>query len=89
MATVDPKAPARAPAQPKPAAVSQAAQPKPPAVEQEPEQNSEPIIERISIGSLVVKKTTWDDGDTEMSEVKTIKAGPDERFKSWRYAQPA
>jgi hypothetical protein len=46
------------------------------------------VVERISIGSLVVKKTTYDDGESQLSEVKTIKSGPDERFKSWRHAQP-
>lgn len=58
------------------------------AAEVETEQSAGPIVERISIGSLVVKKTVYDDGDMEMTEVKTIKAGPDERFKSWRHAQP-
>lgn len=49
---------------------------------------SGPVIERISIGSLVVEKVSYDDGEQELSEVRTIKKGPDEKFKSWRHAQP-
>jgi hypothetical protein len=76
-----PSAPTPKPAAPKPAAVT-------PEVEEQEVAAAAPVVERISIGSLVVKKTTYDDGESRLSEVKTIKSGPDERFKSWRHAQP-
>ena len=61
-----------------------------PAVEAEaPAVEAGPIVERITIGSLMVKKTVYDDGDMELAEVQTLKRGPDEKFKSWRHAQPA
>ena len=88
-----PSAPTPKPAAPKPAAVTpevkeQEVAAVTPEVEEQEVAAAGPVVERISIGSLVVKKTTYDDGDSEMTEVKTIKAGPDERFKSWRHAQP-
>jgi hypothetical protein len=81
--TVPPKNPA-----PKPPVPVEAVE----AIEEEIE-DAGPIVERITIGSLVVNKTVYDDGDMEMKEVKTeirtVKAGPDEKFKAWRHAQPA
>jgi hypothetical protein len=70
----------------KPAAANPPVEPE---TDEATQEEAGPIVERITIGSLVVKKTVYDDGDMEMTEVKTIKRGPDENFKSWRYAQPA
>ena len=90
MATADPKVATRAASAPSPK--PSAPVPKPPApapaLAVEPKESAGPIIERITIGSLMVKKTVYDDGDMEMAEVKTVKRGPDEKFKSWRHAQP-
>jgi hypothetical protein len=85
MATADPKGATRPAA---PQAVKPAA-PKPaPAPEDDSMEVSGPVIERISIGSLVVEKTIYDDGEQEIAEMRTVKKGPDEKFKSWRHAQP-
>lgn len=85
MATADPKGATRpaAPQVVKPAAPAPA-----PAPENESMEVEGPVVERISIGSLVVEKTIYDDGEQEIAEMRTVKKGPDEKFKSWRHAQP-
>lgn len=84
MATADPKGATRptAPQTVKPAAPAPA-----PAPEDDSTEMAGPVIERISIGSLVVEKTIYDDGEQEIAEMRTLKKGPDEKFRSWRHAQ--
>lgn len=86
MATADPKGATRpaAPQVVKPAAPAPAVEPEDDSMEAEG-----PVVERISIGSLVVEKTIYGDGEQEIAEMRTVKSGPDEKFKSWRHAQPA
>lgn len=87
MATADPKGATRpaAPQVVKPAAPAPKPAPEP---EEESTEAEGPVVERISIGSLVVEKTIYDDGEQEVAEMRTVKKGPDEKFKSWRHAQP-
>jgi hypothetical protein len=71
----------------KPVAPAPTIQPVAPEVEDQEAAPAGPTIERVSIGSLLVERTTYEDGDCELNEVKTLTKGPDEKFKSWRHAQ--
>lgn len=95
MATTAPKTSSRPSAPPKPAPAPAAPVPAV-AAAADPEMDAPaapepagPVIERISIGSLTVKKTVYNDGEQELIEMKTLRKGPDERYKdrSWRHAQ--